>query len=193
MTEQQKAYPDSTFKVPNPFVNLTNASAYPKWEPIDTRGETAKIFKFSFYSTIGAYAWLYIWKRTTFKLEIPLTVVGFTTVATASKSMIANLREKNDGWNTFWAVGLGNLVVLSAGFRNMPVKHKILTGFSGAMVTGLINHWAWAQSTSFPGRDVKHYLSQDDVPKQEFWDVLRRRPLSQTVQELGVGRGVLKP
>ncbi|EGV64663.1 hypothetical protein PSN45_005001 [Yamadazyma tenuis] len=192
--ESPKTYPDSTFKLPRPFGNIFNASAYPQWEPVDTAGETKKIFKFTFYTTVGAYAWLYFWKRTAFKVELPLTVIGFTTVATATKGIITNLREKNDGWNTFWAVAAGNLAVLTGGFKTMPLKHKFMTGISGAAITGLLNQWSWAQSVNSPGREVKHILNTgEEVPKQQFWDVMRRRPISQTVDEMGVGRGILKP
>lgn len=191
---EPKIYPDSTFKVPRPFINLFSSEVFPKYEPVDTVGETTKIFKFSFYTTVGAYTWLYFWKRTTFKIELPLTVVGFATVATATKGIVTNLREKNDGWNTFWAVGAGNLAVLSAGFRSMPPKHKIMTGITGAALTAFINQFSWAQSASFPGRDVRQFAANEkDLPQQGFWDVMRRRPLSQTVEELGVGRGVVKP
>lgn len=192
---QVQTLPDSTFKLPRPFGNVFNASAYPKWEPVDTVGETSKVFKFSFYTTVGAYAWLYFWKRTTFKVELPLTVIGFATVATATKGAITNLREKNDGWNMFWAVATGNLAVLTTGFKSMPPKHKVLTGIAGASITGLVSQWSWAQSVNSPGHDVKHYLAnqEGEAPKQQFWDVMRRRPISQTVEELGVGRGIFKP
>lgn len=196
MSEQPPVQlPDSTFKFPRPFGNLFNANSFPKWEPVDTYGETSKVFKFSFYSTVGAYAWLYFWKRTTFKVGLPATVIGFATVATAGRGIVCNLREKNDGWNTFWGVGMGNLVVLTAGFKSMPIKHKIMTGITGAALTGLLNQWSWAQSINSPGKDVRHYLANDnsETPKQGFWDVMRRRPISQTVEELGVGRGIFKP
>lgn len=190
-----KTYPDSTFKFPSPLVNLTGANGYPKYEPIDTKKETLQIFRLTFYSTVGAYAWLYLWKRTTFKVGVPLTVVGFSTVAVATRGIITNLREKRDGWNTFWAVGAGNLACLTVGFKNMPVKHKILTGLGGAALTAFIDHCSWSQSPSFGGRDTKHVMANtgEDLPKQQFWDVWRRRPLSQTVEELGQGRGIFKP
>lgn len=191
---EKKVYPDSTFKWPTPFVNLANASAYPKWEPVDTKKKTLQVAKFSFYSTVGAYAWLYLWKRTTFKIGLPLSVAGFATVAVATKGSLANLREKNDGWNTFWAVGAGNLACLTIGFKNMPSKHKILAGISGAAVTALIDHAYWAQSPSFASRDVKFAESNtDELAPQKFWDVWKRRPLSQTVDALGEGRGIFKP
>lgn len=191
---EQRIVPDSTFKWPRPFGNLTNASAYPPWKPVDTKKETSQIFRFTFYTTVGAYAWLYFWKRTTFKIGLPMTVVTFATVATASKGMITNLREKNDGWNTFWGIGLGNLVCLTAGFKNMPAKHKALTGISGAAIAAFLDHWSWSQSASFAGRDTKHVMANtgEELPKQQFWDVWRRRPLSQTVEEMGSGRGIFK-
>lgn len=191
---EQRIVPDSTFKWPRPFGNVSNASAYPPWKPVDTKKETSQVFRFTFYTTVGAYAWLYLWKRTTFKIGLPMTVVAFATVATASKGMITNLREKNDGWNTFWGIGMGNLVCLSAGFKSMPAKHKVLTGVSGAAIAALLDHWSWSQSTSYAGRDAKHVMANtgEELPKQQFWDIWRRRPLSQTVEEMGSGRGIFK-
>lgn len=199
MSEEAKVevtqYPDSTFKLPTPFVNLANSSAYPAWTPVDTQKQTSQVFKFTFYTTVGAYTWLYLWKRTTFKLGLPLTVVGFATTATAAKGIVTNLREKNDAWNTFWAVGAGNLAVLTAGFKSLPAKHKALTGVAGAAVAAFLEQAIYAQSPSSAGRDFKFVEANTDqeLEKQQFWDVWRRRPLSQTVEELGVGRGIFKP
>lgn len=191
---QERHVPDSTFKWPRPFGNLTDSSVYPPWKPVDTKKETFQILRFTFYTTVGAYAWLYIWKRSTFKLGLPLTVGGFATVATASRGIASNIREKNDAWNTLVGVGMGNLAVLTVGFKNMPLKHKVMTGVSGAIATALIDQWTWAQSRSFAGRDTKHLKAntESELPKQQFWDVWRRRPLSQTVDEVGSGRGIFK-
>lgn len=192
--EAAKTFNDSTFKWPRPFGNVTGASAYPPWTPVDTKKRTAQVFRVSFYTTLGAYTWLYIWKRTAFKLGLPLAAIGFATTATAAKGMITNLREKNDGWNTFWGVATGNLVVLTAGFRSMPVRHKIMTGLGGAALAALLDHISWSESTSYAAANVKHEMANTgkELPKQEFWDVWRRRPLSQTVEELGSGRGIFK-
>lgn len=196
MAEEARAsLPNATNKWPNPFVNFSNASAYPKWEPVDTPKRTLQVLRLGAYTTFGAYAWLYIWRRATFKLSLPLTFTAFATVAVAAKGMITNLREKNDGWNTFWAVGAANMTVLSTGFKQMPAKHKVLSGFSGALLAAGISHFWWAQSTSFVGRDVKYMTANSDEPienKQEFWDVMKRRPMSQTIDILGAGRGVFK-
>lgn len=189
--EPVPASPSSSYKWPTPFVNLTNASAYPPWAPVDTAKKTTQIFRFSFYTTVGAYAWLYLWKRATFKLGLPLSVVGFATVATAAKGMISNLRQKNDGWNTLGAVGLGNLVILTAGFKSMPVKHKLMSGIGGACLAAFVEHALYAQSPSTPGSDIRFSAEGDGVKKQGFWDVYKRRPMLETVQELGVGRGII--
>lgn len=194
MAEEKRVYPDSTNKWPSPLVNFANASAYPKWEPVDTKKETLQVFRLTFYTTVGAYAWLYMWKRTTFKVGIPLAVSGFATVATATKGIVTNLRGKNDGWNTFWAVGAGNLACLTVGFKSMPVKQKIMTGIAGAALTAVVDHISWSQSPSFASRDVKFAAANtgDELPQQGFWDVWKRRPLSQTVEALGEGRGIFK-
>lgn len=191
--ENTRVFPDATHKWPTPFVNFANASAYPKWSPVDTKKETTRVFKLGFYTTVGAYTWLYLFKRTSFKVGLPFTVVGFATVATAAKGIVTNLREKNDGWNTFWAVGAGNLAVLSVAFKSMPLKHKIMTGVSGAAVAAVLDHFSWAQSASYAGKDAKHAAGNEKLENtQQFWDVWRRRPLSQTVEALGEGRGIFK-
>lgn len=183
--------PSASNKWPTPFVNLANASAYPPWTPVNTRERTAKVFRTCFYTTVGAYAWIYILKRATFKVGLPLTVIGFATVATGAKGMICNLRQKNDGWNTFGAVLLGNIAVLATGFRKTPLKHKVMTGLSGAAAAAFVEHFIWSQSTSFAGSGVRFSASGDPDKKQSFWDVYQRRPLLETVEYLGVGRGVI--
>ena len=187
--------PDSTNKWPRPFANLANALAYPAYEPVDTKKKTMQIFRFSFYTTAGAYAWLYFFRRNTFKIGLPAAVIGFATVATFTKASVTNLREKNDGWNTFLGVGAGNLAILTVGFNSMPVKHKVLTGFGGAALAAFLDHFRWAQSTSsaFTHASYAKANTEEELPKQQFWDVWLRRPLSQTVEELGQGRGILKP
>lgn len=187
--------PDSTNKWPTPFVNFANASAYPKWEPVDTQKKALQVLRLGVYTTIGAYGWLYIWRRTTFKIGLPLTLTAFATIFVGTKGVVTNLRETNDGWNTFWAMGAANLTVLSAGFKQMPAKHKVMSGVSGALLATAVDHFWWSQSTSFAGRDVKYITANTDEPiekKQEFWDVWKRRPMSQTVEMLGVGRGIFK-
>lgn len=190
---EKRVYPDSRFKLPW-LANFSNAAAYPKWEPIDTKKNTLRVFRLSFYSTVGAYAWLYFWKRTTFKIGLPLAIGGFFTVKTAAQGIITNLRQKNDAWNTFWATGTGNLAVLTVGFKSMPAKHKVMAGFAGAAITAVVDHLSWAQSPSFAGRDTKYMEANtgEEVPQQQFWDVWKRRPLSQTVETLGEGRGIFK-
>lgn len=187
--------PDARNKFPNPLANFSKGLGYPEWHPIDTRKEVGQLFKFGFYSTVGSYAFLYIWKRTTFKLEIPIAAITFLTVAKGVQSSVANLREKNDCWNTFWGLTAANTVVLSAAFRSMPPKHKIITGALGTSLATIVDRAYWAQSTSSPTADAKYELANEnkDLPKQGFWDVWQRRPITQTVEELGVGRGIFKP
>ncbi|CAN3355874.1 hypothetical protein DICA3_D25708 [Diutina catenulata] len=195
MSEVTKVYPDSTDKFPR-LGGFFSDAHYPKFAPVDTKKETTQVLKFGVSSVAFAYGWLYIFKRTQFKLGLPLTVLGFATVATASKGIITNLREKNDAWNAFWSVGLGNAAVLSAGFRSMPIRNKILTGFAGAAIAAFLDNFVWAQSPSSVGQDQRFAAANSDSEqfeeKQKFWDVWTRRPLSQTVEELGVGRGIIR-
>lgn len=191
--EAKRVYPQSNNKWPTPFSNLLSAYPYPKWEPVDTKKKTMQVFKLGFYSTVGAYGWLYIWKRTTFKIGLPLVITGFATVTVAVKGMIANLRETNDGWNTFWAVTAGNVATLTIAFKHIPVKHKVMGGLAGAALSALSEQLLWAQSTSSAGQDFKFApANTEDLPEQGFWDVWKRRPLSQTANALGSGRGFLE-
>lgn len=189
------SYPDATFKLPTPFVNLGNSSAYPKWTPINTKEQTSKVFRFTFYSTVGAYAWLTIWKRTAFLLKMPLSAVAFLTTAVGVRSGLANLREKNDPWNVFWASVAGSTALATTSYRTLPVATRAWATFLSASVIALFEGTWYAQSASSAGQDLKNVLagSETALEKQQFWDVWKRRPLSQTVEELGVGRGILKP
>lgn len=185
--------PDSTDKFPR-LAGFFSSEHYPKYTPVDVKKQTTEILKFGGYTTALAYGWLYLFKRTTFKLGLPIAAVTFGATATATKGMLTNLREKNDAWNTFWGVLVGNTVVLTAGFKLMPVRNKVLTGLAGAAVTAMLDNFFHAESTSLAGQDT-HYVpanSDEKLGKQQFWDVWQRRPLSQTVEELGVGRGIGK-
>lgn len=193
MADDKKVYPDSTDKFPR-LAGFFSSEHYPKYAPIDVKKETTQILKFGGYTTALAYGWLYLFKRTTFKVQLPLTCVAFATVATGTKGALTNLREKNDAWNTFWGVLAGNTTVLAAGFKSMPARNKILTGLAGAGLTAVLDNFVHAESNSSAGEDARFVAANSDteVGKQQFWDVWQRRPLSQTVEELGVGRGIIK-
>lgn len=185
--------PDSTDKFPR-LGGFFSSEHYPQYAPVDVKTQTTQILKFGGYTTALAYGWLYLFKRTTFKLGLPLTAIAFGATATATKGMVTNLREKNDAWNTFWGVLVGNTVVLTAGFKLMPLRNKVLTGLAGAGITAVLDNFFHAELVSLAGQDAKFVAANGDekLAKQQFWDVWQRRPLLQTVEELGVGRGIGK-
>ncbi|KAI5953345.1 hypothetical protein KGF54_002716 [Candida jiufengensis] len=175
-------------KYPNPLANFSRGIGYPKWQPIDTKKQVSELFRFGFYSTVGSYAFLYLWKRTTFKLTIPISAITFITVAKGLQSSLANLREKNDCWNIFWGLTGANTLILSLGFKSMPPKVKIITGFLGTTAATIIDRAYWAQSTSSPVKNVRYELDQSnkDLTQQQFWDVWSRRPATETFEDLNV-------
>ncbi|CAI5758817.1 unnamed protein product [Candida verbasci] len=194
-TEQVEiSLPNSVDKYPNPLANFTKGIGYPKWEPIDTKKQVSQILRFGFYTTVGSYAWIYLWKRSTFKIGVPIAAVSFFAIAKGLQSSLANLREKNDSWNVFWALGAANTIVLTAGFKNLPPKHKLLSGIFGTCLVTLIDRAWWASATSSISKNANYELGQinKELPKQGFWDVWSRRPITQTVEELGIGRGIVK-
>ncbi|KAG7662083.1 uncharacterized protein J8A68_004345 [[Candida] subhashii] len=186
--------PKSVDRYPNPLANLTRGVGYPAWTPIDTKGETWRIFRFGFMTTATTYALAYFWRRVAFSLQQPAILVSMFTIVKGVRSSLANIREKNDIWNTFWAFGAANTAVMTVGFKNIPVKHRIMSAVGFTCLTSVIEATWYAQSTSSIGKNFTFKVANaEGDEKQEFWDVWMRRPLSATIEDLGVGRGILKP
>lgn len=126
---------------------------------------------------------------------MPLSAVAFVTTAVGVRSGLANIRERNDPWNIFWGSVAGSTALATTSYRSLPVSTRAWATFLSASVLAIGEGTWYAQSASSAGQDVKQVLadSESALEKQQFWDVWRRRPLSQTVEELGVGRGIFKP
>jgi hypothetical protein len=112
-----------------------------------------------------------------------------------SSSVLSNLREKKDTLNEFYAGAIAGAVA------GLPTKSLVKASgwsFAGGIITALV-YWSGsivgqAKTSSYAHRGVgaeNNFKPKSDVQKQEFWDVLRRRPLSQTLEELG--EGAFKP
>jgi hypothetical protein len=100
----------------------------------------------------------------------------------------ANLRERKDGWNHMWA-GAATGAVLGARTKLVPafIGWTVLCGAA----CGLFG-WTGARFNA----DRKASLEQSpkgfvqEDAHQTFWEVVHRRPLSLTVEQLGEGRGI---
>uniref|UniRef100_A0A060T9D3 ARAD1D14542p n=1 Tax=Blastobotrys adeninivorans TaxID=409370 RepID=A0A060T9D3_BLAAD len=168
---------------------------YPDFEPRDTLALTSRaavlstgagVFVAALKASLGPsrtslgsiithsrYIWLY-------------GAVG--TAYTVGEAVTANLHQKESAWNTF----VGGMLaggVMGASYKNGARVSKVI---GGAIALGTIlglAHW----TGNFNGYDRKEAAKQSsgepvEVEKgdrQTFWQVVHRRPLSQTIDELG--------
>lgn len=112
-----------------------------------------------------------------------------------SSSMLSNLREKKDTANEFYA-GL-----IAGAFAGAPTRSLVKASgwsFFGGVVAALV-YWSGSivgqtstSSYAYRGKGAENnFEPKSDIERQGFWDVMRRRPLSQTLEELG--QGAFKP
>ena len=114
-----------------------------------------------------------------------------------ASSVLSNLREKKDTLNEFYA-GL-----VAGAVAGLPTKSLVKAAgwsFAGGVITGLV-YWSGSivgqlgsSSYAYRGVGVENNFKPkpvDEAQRQGFWDVLRRRPLSQTLEQLG--EGAFKP
>lgn len=110
-----------------------------------------------------------------------------------------NLQEGSTASAEFVSAGLASFIGLSIG----SIKSNKFGKSLGMAVFFAIANWAGGLGglgvNSYKSHqqrgELRKQKSQDDdwTHQQGFWDVIYRRPLSQTVEVLGEGRGILKP
>lgn len=192
MSEELKA------KLYTPVFKLKEQKTF---EPVDTMANTYKMAEFGFLALA-----LVAGARNTFSTEVIPTLVrakhtgilvGFTTVAAAAyqyvASALANLRQKNDGVNSFYGGFVSGAIGASV-TRKLPVIFG-----SAALLGSLMGLSTWAggftglgAGSAYDSMDKNKEVPQLQEGKQGLWDVTYRRPLSETVSLLGQDSVVLK-
>ncbi|KAI9884278.1 MAG: hypothetical protein M1823_003933 [Watsoniomyces obsoletus] len=101
-----------------------------------------------------------------------------------TKAASANLREKDDSWNPAIGGFVGGAIL---GLRLRTIPAVLGYGASAALLLGVFDY----TGSSFGGyavdRDVDHVERKEQLRRN------RRRPIQETVDELGEGRGVYAP
>jgi hypothetical protein len=112
---------------------------------------------------------------------------GVGTAYTLFEAASANLREKDSPLNAFVG-GLAAGGIIGASLKKAGVPKVV----GGALFVGFFMAVSrWAGGASGYGRDEMITKSHGDIveiekgDRQGFWDVVHRRPLSQTLDELG--------
>ncbi|RLV92109.1 hypothetical protein JA1_003433 [Spathaspora sp. JA1] len=198
MSAQDPNLPNATFKLKAPLANFSSGIGYAPYKPFDTKEDTKKVFRFSFYTVTGSYVLLYMWRRVKFNLRLPLAAVGFSTLFTGFHHALGNIREKNDSWNSFWGGFVGAATSFQIFYRHVPVNRQVMSTLAIAGLISVFDRAKQAQSTSTVAKEFSYRtkLESEAEPEKDtggFWEVKQRRPLSETVERLGVGRGIFRP
>ncbi|KAJ9620993.1 hypothetical protein H2203_007580 [Taxawa tesnikishii (nom. ined.)] len=163
-----------------------------QYRPKDAIGETIKATMI----TTGAGAFISTVQNTLVKQNIGAmgmftrtggTIAVFGAMGGAyefTRCASANLRQKDDAWN--YAVGgfFGGSM-LGLRFRTAPA----VLGYGAGLAIVL-------SAFNYTGGKLSGYVkdpSVDGVERKEYMRKNRRRPLEETVQELGEGRGIYAP
>ncbi|KAH8727109.1 hypothetical protein GQ44DRAFT_649414 [Phaeosphaeriaceae sp. PMI808] len=96
----------------------------------------------------------------------------------------SNLRQKDDCYSEA-AAGFVAGAGVGVARRSLPFMLGAGVAFSTVMTT-------WRYTNGFTGQSGE-VLDEDEVEKREKAKKLRRRPLSETIEQLGEGRGIYAP
>ncbi|KAI5198633.1 hypothetical protein E4T39_06680 [Aureobasidium subglaciale] len=96
----------------------------------------------------------------------------------------ANLRQRDDAWNSAWG-GLAGGAMLGLRVRTAPA----VAGYGTALAVILGTwHFAGGKITGYQVDDTV-----DEVARKEYLRKNRRRPVEETLQQVGEGRGIFGP
>lgn len=204
------------FKLPRPFFLKDEE----KFTPIDTFTETKNIAIYSSIFLGGMHVRRLLQHRMgsarpgqerylkLFELSprhfiaIPLALSTYSFIS----SSLYNLDEKRTTVNEMIAASSGILVATI--FKSAPLNQKVGLALGMGMFVGLFkwsgglvdsyytNYTNMVHNGQIKNQESNKSLDEDfangTYKKQGFWEVLYRRPLSETVEDLGEGRGIVK-
>lgn len=209
-----------SFKLPRPYFLKDDDVLDKKFEPIDTFSETKNIAIYSAIFLGGMHVRRLLQHRMgsarpgqerylkLFELSprhfiaIPLALSTYSFLS----SSLYNLDEKRTTVNEMIAASSGILVATI--FKSGPLNQKVglalgmglfvgLFKWAGGLVDSYYTNYTYMyQTNQIKNQESNKSLDEDlangTYKKQGFWEVLYRRPLSETVDDLGEGRGIVK-
>ncbi|KAI1360198.1 hypothetical protein F5Y08DRAFT_54785 [Xylaria arbuscula] len=113
------------------------------------------------------------------------TFTALTTVYSFSKDAAANLREKDDTFNTTIGAFLGGATL---GLRSGRMPRILGYGSALAVVLSVFDYTGgslFGTRTEVPG--------MDEYERKEYLRKNRRRPIEDTIADIGEGRGIEPP
>ncbi|KAI0474203.1 hypothetical protein F4859DRAFT_504664 [Xylaria cf. heliscus] len=113
------------------------------------------------------------------------TLTAVSTVYSFSKDATANLREKDDVFNTAVAAFLGGA---TAGLRTGRMARIIGYGSAFSVIMTTFDY----TGGSLRGKRTEN-AEMDDYERKEYLRKNRRRPIEETIADIGEGRGIKPP
>jgi len=105
---------------------------------------------------------------------------AYAFVSTAS----ANLRQKNDPWNHFWGGMTGGALL---GLRRRTIPSVLGNGLAVGVILAA-THVAGANFIAEPPQGTEDKILTKEEIRRRF-----RRPIQETINEIGEGRGIYGP
>lgn len=210
-----------SFKLPRPFLlRDKDVESHDHFEPIDTFSETKKIAIYSTLFLGGMHLRRLLQHRMgsarpgqerylkLFELSprhfisIPLALSTYSFLS----SSLYNLDEERTTKNEMIAASSGILVATI--FKSGPLNQKVGLALGMATFVGLYN-WTGGLVGNFntnftnmyyngeihnqeSNKSLDEEFANGTYKKQGFWELLYRKPLSETIEDLGEGRGIGK-
>ncbi len=206
--------------ITSPVWSAAKANEIHDFEPVDTINETVKITAFSGLFLGGMHLRRLLQHRkgsarpsharylSLFELNkrhfisIPLALGTYSFVSNS----LLNIKEERKATSEILAVSSGVLVA-SIFKPSMPLNAKIGMALGVGLFAGFVE---WAGGLNIYDSNYGYLKSTDQLKNQEsnksldedfekgtykkqgFWELVYRKPLSQTIEELGEGRGIGK-
>lgn len=208
------------FKLPRPFFLKDSDISNDKFVPVDTFSETKKITIYSAIFLGGMHVRRLLQHRMgsarpgqerylkLFELaprhfiSIPFALATYSFMSNSLYNLDEGKLTKNE------IISASSAVLVATIFKKIPLNQKVGLALGMGVFVGLFN-WTgglvgnvktnftkMTQNGEIKNQESNKSLDEDfangTYQKQGFWELLYRKPLSETIEDLGEGRGIGK-